>query len=426
MKGLDTQDDYSLEFDKRIFGLYPDDLQVDNYLNVETQSGSGYVFRVTSKDDEGGVIIELISGPKALKKGARGKIANTKIELGNILDFEGGTTSTLVGIVVTQGEPFEYPYVKSEYNEFLEELDSDQLCVGDHIYFGTEDGQTYVVEVIDVDEKMPLIKFVDGRNPLVGGEGYLKIKNLRIGMKFRNTLRSTMPIQNMFVLPHMDGSMLDVLDEEFEIQELEYDAEIESFYISQLQDGDFVHIGTAGANNSTYVIEFNNNAIEIVGGKNSFVGGVGRFASGKINKGHRLRTTIARTSNIKSIKLTKTYEPEGYGEVDSLRKDLEARQIAAITHPAGSMTNPVIWLGMPSGIHKLEIFDELGLDSRDLTISALRKAWEEFQINNDPDNLRGLLPSVYSDRLKRFRTLERQYESLVLKLERMNEILEEE
>jgi hypothetical protein len=234
MEGIDTQDDCSLEFNKRIPGLHPDDLQVDNYLNLETESGSRYIFHVTSKDDKDGVIIEFISGPKALE-GAWGKLADTRIELGSILDFEGGMTSTLVGIVVTQEEPFKYPFVKLEYNKSLKELDSDQLRVGDHIYFGAEDGQTYVAEIMDVDEKMPLIKFVAGRNSLVGGEGYLKIKNLRIGMKFRNTLRSTMPIQNILVLPDMDEHMLDVLDKECAIQELEYDTEIKSFYISQME-----------------------------------------------------------------------------------------------------------------------------------------------------------------------------------------------
>lgn len=181
-----------------------------------------------------------------------------------------------------------------------------------------------------------------------------------------------------------------------------------------------MHIGTAGANKSTYVIEFNNNAIRIVGGKNNFVGEVGRFVSGKISKGSRLKTTIAITTNVESIKVTKTYEPEGFGEVDSLRKDLEARQIATANCPAGSMTNPVMWFGVQTGLHKLEIFDELGLEG-DLTVDVVREAWEKFQVNN-PDDHRGIRASEYNERLKKFRRLERQYEDLVSKLEEMERV----
>jgi hypothetical protein len=184
-----------------------------------------------------------------------------------------------------------------------------------------------------------------------------------------------------------------------------------------------VHIETAGTNNSTYVIAFNNNAIKIIGGKNNFVGGVGRFVSGKISKGRRLKTTIARTTKIKSIRVTKTYEPEGYSEVDLLRRNLEDRQIAAITHPASSMTNPVMWFGISSGIHKLEIFDALDLDPRDLTIGALQKAWEKFKVKTLDDH-RNLLPN--NDWLERFRMLKRQYESLVKKLRKTKGIWEEE
>ena len=61
-------------------------------------------------------------------------------------------------------------------------MDSDQLKVGDHIYFGTEDGSTYVAEVRDVSDEMPLIGIVAGNNPLVGNEGNMQIKNFRIGM----------------------------------------------------------------------------------------------------------------------------------------------------------------------------------------------------------------------------------------------------
>jgi hypothetical protein len=422
MENIDTQNEQPLKLNKYIPGLHPEDLQVDYYLNLETESGSRYVFRVVSKDAEEGVVIEFVAGAKALE-GSKGKLSSRKIELENILNFKGGSTSTLIGIVVTQGAPYEYPYVELEYNVLLEELDVGQLRIGDHIYFGTEDGQTYVVEVMD-DEETPLIKFVAGRNSLVGSEDYLLIKNLVIGMKFRNTTKSTMPIQNMVVLPDMDENMLDILDKESKIQELEYEAEIEDFYVSQLQDGDFIHIETAGANNSTYVIAFNDSVIKIVGGKNKFVGEVGTFDRGKVSKDRRLKTTIVRTTKIKSIRVTKTYEPEGHGEVDLIRQSLEERQIAAVNCPANSMTNPVMWFGIESGIHKLEIFDALELNPGDLTIEALHRAWEKFRINN-PDNHREILPSEYNKKLRRFRMLERQYEDLITKLERMNEILKE-
>lgn len=50
MEGVDTQEDYPLELNEYISGLYPDELQVDHYLNLATASGSRYVFRVVSKD----------------------------------------------------------------------------------------------------------------------------------------------------------------------------------------------------------------------------------------------------------------------------------------------------------------------------------------------------------------------------------------
>ncbi len=426
MEGIDTQDDYPLELNEYISGLYPDELQVDHYLNLATASGSRYVFRVVSKGAKNGVVIKFVSGPKALKK-AEGKLADTIIELSGILDFKGGSTSTLAGIVITQGAPYEYPYVELKYNEFLDELDSEQLRVGDHIYFGTEDGQTYIAKIINVDGKMPLIRFVAGRNSLVGSEGYLKIKNLIIGMKFRNTVKSTMPIQTMFVLPDMDAHMLDILDKECEIQELEYDTEIESFYTSQLQDGDFVHIETTSKNNSTYVIEFNNNAIQIAGGKNYFIGETGEFSTGKINKGHRLKSTIALTSPIQSIRITKTYEPEDYIEIDVLRKNLEARQLAATNYPINSMTNPMIWVKVAaSGVHKLEILDVLKLDPNELTrIETLKTAWENFQVKSINDH-QNALPHVRREWLERFKILKRQYENLIKKLKKINTILEEE
>ncbi|MFC1810720.1 hypothetical protein ACFLZH_04425 [Patescibacteria group bacterium] len=424
MEGIETNNGQPLEYNKRIPGLNPDELQVDDYLNLETESGSRYIFRVVSKNEEDRVVIEFISGPNALEE-TQGKLADTKIELGKILNYKGGTTNILVGIVVTQGAPYEYPYVKLEYDLFLgepdlEELDSDQLLVGDHIYFGTEDGQTYVAEVIDVSEEMPLIRFVAGRNIFVGNEGYLETKNLRIGMQFRNTVSSTMPIQHMFVLPDMDENMLDVMDKELVIQELEYDAEIESFYISQLQDGDCVHIETAGSNNSTYVIAFNNGVIKIVGGKNDYVGEVGSFLRGKISIGHRLRSTIVRTSRIKSIRVTKSY----YGEVDSLRQNLEERQIAAANCPASSLSKPVMWFGIPSGIHELEIFDALGLTPNGLQIDDLQRAWEKYQQANNPDNHWGITPDEYNKKIRRYRRLERQYQDLIQTLERMKNSLE--
>lgn len=422
MERNDIHNEHPLEYNKRIPELNPNDLQVDDYLNLETESGSRYIFRVESKNIIDGVVIEFISGSKALE-GTQGRLANKRIELGKILDYKGGSTNILVGIVVTQGAPYEYPYVKLEYDLFLgesdfEELDSDQLLVGDYIYFGAEDGQTYIVEVMDMDEEMPLIRFVGGRNTLEVKEGYLETKNLKIGMRFRNSVSKTMPIQHMFVLPDRDENMLDEMDNELKIKELEYDTEIESFYISQLQEGDFVHIETAGSNNSTYVIAFNNDFIKVVGGKNNYLEQIGTFTKGKISKGNSLATTIVNTSRIKSIRITKTYETE----VNLIRQSLEERQIAAANCPASSMSKPRLWFGINSDIGELKIFKELKLDSSGLTVSIVQRAWEKYHRENNPYKHRGLSPSQYNERLILYQRLEKEYEHLIQILEGMKEM----
>ena len=425
MEGSETQDDYYLEFNTRIPKVRPTDLEVNDYLNLETQSGSRYVFRVTRKDDVDGVIIKFISGSNALR-GAHGKIENPIIETNNILDFEGGTTTTLVGIVVTQSAPYEYPYVKLNYNEYLEELDYNQLEVGDHIYFGTEDGQTYVAEVMDISGKRPMVRFVAGRNKLIDGEGKLKIQNLLIGMKFRNTLKSTMPVQAMVVLPDMDERMLNYLDEELEIQELEYDTYLDHLYISQLQDGDFIHFATTGVNKSTYILEYNHGVIKVVGGKNQFLQSSGEFVSGKIEKEQHLKMSFATTSPIESnsIKVTKEYIPEGFeDDVELIRNSLEAAKHAAMNP---QVTSPRIWIGAPmvTGIHTFfKILKTLKLDSNDLSIEILEAAWSKYQKEN-PININAL-PHIRSEEIQKFKKLKREYDRLLGKFERVNEIFED-
>ncbi|MFC1656087.1 hypothetical protein ACFL3C_04405 [Patescibacteria group bacterium] len=423
MSDIDSLEASCLEYDTRILRLNPNDLQVNDYLNLETQGGSRYVFWIESKDEDG-IFIKFYSGPNALE-GSWGKLPDREIRVDEALDFEGGTTSVLIGIVVTHAQPFDYPFMELKYNEFLEELDSEQLKVGDHIYIGTEDGQTYVAEVMNVDEKMPTIRFIAGRNSLVGGEGNLKIKNMRVGMYFRNTFKSAMPVQNMVVLPYMDENMLGSLDEACEIKELDYDTELDFFYISQLEDGDFVYLETAGRNQSTYIIAFNHGVIEIIGGKNNFVGSRGLFVSGKISKGQKLKTSIAKTTLVKSIRVSKTYVPSEEDAVAALRDDLDAQQVAVMSHPS-LMSQPVVWLGVPSGIHKLEIFGELDLEPNDLTAEALQRAWKRYQKENNPNSDRTLIPSEYNARLRLFRRLQEQYNDLMQKLGRINKILEED
>lgn len=157
MEGFEENNlDNDFEYGEQLTIFETSKLQVGDFMTINTISGSRYVFKILSREQEG-VKVRCIAGPEELLN-HEDIIMNEEIFVNGKLLFgmdlsDAPQTSRVKGIIVTKGPPDFSKGSEFLYEKESERVETSSLEVGDLVVIDVKSKSTptYVLEVIAVD-----------------------------------------------------------------------------------------------------------------------------------------------------------------------------------------------------------------------------------------------------------------------------------
>ena len=183
-------------------------LNVGDFLNLKTKSGSKYIFRVEGKasDEEGErILVSCIFGPEKMKDSS-GKVDSNVIMLGEKFRYGRARTNELTQIIVSK-MPVLSVQSQIELNTSILELEVKQLQIGHIIYAVSKNDTIYILKIFDRSEASgePHVKIIGGNSNFVGDMGYLKNMVIGIGMNLKTDMMNTTPLKYLEIRASADS-----------------------------------------------------------------------------------------------------------------------------------------------------------------------------------------------------------------------------
>jgi hypothetical protein len=195
---LDDLDEIPQKYGIPVESVRVRQLNVGDFLNLKTKSGSKYIFRVDGKavDDEGErILVSCIFGPEKMKDSS-GKVDSNIIMLNEKFRYGRAKTNEITQIIVSK-MPVLTLQSQVALNTSILEIEVKQLQIGHIIYAVSKNDTVYILEIFDRSEASdePHVKIIGGNSNFVGDMGYLKNMVIGVGMNLKTDMMNTTPLK---------------------------------------------------------------------------------------------------------------------------------------------------------------------------------------------------------------------------------------
>jgi len=205
---LDDLIEMPLQYGVPVDSVKVSQLNVGDFLNLKTKSGSKYIFRVEGKasDEEGErVLVFCIFGPEKMKDSS-GKVDSNVIMLRERFRYGRARTNEITQIIVSK-MPVLSVQSQVALNSSILELEVKQLQIGHIIYAVSKNETIYILQIFDRSEASdePHVKIIGGNSSFVGDMGYLKNMVIGVGMNLKTDMMNTTPLKYLEIRASADA-----------------------------------------------------------------------------------------------------------------------------------------------------------------------------------------------------------------------------